>query len=211
MEDRAQAFTLEALVAALVLLVGLGVAVQSTSVTSLSASTADRQVGQQQEGVVTGLLDAAASQDDLRSSLLYWNASNETFHDAGKKGYYTSSIPPTPFGEALNRTLDERDVVVNVNLHYLEAADDGTLQPRTQRLIHQGIPSDDAVRAVRTVTLYDDDPLFAPANDSSNATVVPMNTTVIEASQNETFYAPDVAPAEPLFNVVRVEVVVWRV
>jgi len=50
------------------------------------------------------------------------------------------------------------------------------------------------------VTLFDDDLLTDLDGVDTNVTV----------SNSSTFYAPDAAPDDDLYNVVRVEVTVWR-
>ncbi|MFB6189503.1 MAG: hypothetical protein ABEI57_06435 [Halapricum sp.] len=195
--DRGQAFTLEAVVAAVVVLGGLLFALQVSGVTALTSSTASGAMVQQQETLASGILDAAAASDSIRPMLLYWDDGKETFYGpySDSDGYYTVG-PPTAFGSLLNETLDGQSVALNVDLHYVDA--NGTVQRR--ELVRNGEPSDDAARATRTVTLYDDDRLL-----NGDGTV--SNTTLANAS----FYLPDRYPDGPIYNVVRVEVVVWPV
>jgi hypothetical protein len=74
-----------------------------------------------------------------------------------------------------------------------------------QRLVDSGTPSDDAVRVVDAVTLYDDTRLLDANASEENATL-----QEVSADTNRTFYAPDAAPDGPLYNVIRVEVVLWK-
>jgi len=67
-------------------------------------------------------------------------------------------------------------------------------------MVYRGAPSDNAVTATRTVTLHDDDELVT-ANGSDTGTTV---------DESGTFYAPDASPGTNVYNVIRVEVVVWR-
>lgn len=193
---RGQAFTLEAVAAALLLLASLLFALQATAVTPLSTSTANQQIQNQETGLATGVLDAAVANASVKPSLLYWNDSGGRFHGATDDGSYPNGGPPTEFGRMLNATFDNRSIAFNVNVLYLSASGD----PRTEPLVHLGTPSDDAVRTTRTVTLLDTDVLY-------DADETPTNTSVTEAA---TFYAPDAAPESPVYNVVRVEVIVWR-
>lgn len=195
---RGQAFTLEAIIAAVVVLGALLFALQVSGVTALTASTSSQQVLTQQGAVAAGALDTARDNDSLRPTLLYWNENDTRFHEiptAVDRDFYTVA-PPTAFGTVLNQTLADRNVAFNVNLLYVGAT--GTIN-RT-RLVRQGRPSDDAARATRTVTLYDDDRLLDANGTASNTTV-----------ENASFYAPDQSPDGPVYAVVRVEVVVWRV
>lgn len=199
--DRAQTFTLEAVVAAILLIAGIAFALQVTGVTSQSSSTASEHVSNEHAERAAGALDAAAANGTLRQTVLYWNVSTGSFHDSNQLGYYEDDGPPTAFWQTLTETFDERGLAINVNVIYL---DNGTTQRK--RVVHQGEPSDEAGRATITLTLYDDDRLY-----DRNGTL--SSTTVLEArnqTQPRQFYAPDVSDG-PIYTVVRVEVVVWRV
>lgn len=193
---RAQAHTLEAVAAAGLLLASVLFALQATALTPLSASTSSQSLESQGAQAADGVLAAAAANGSLDRSLRYVNASNGTFHDTGRRGYYVSGGPPTALGTVLNRTLHQRGYAYNVNVHYVSVGG----ERRTEQLVHFGAPTDQASAVSRTVTLYDDDPLL-------DADGEPTNTTLADA---ETFYAPDRSPTSRLYAVVRVEVVVWR-
>lgn len=194
--ERGQAFTLEAFVAALVLLASVAFALHVTGVTPATASTANDQVENQHEGITAGLLDSAVANDSLRPTLLYWNDTNGAFHGASEEYYVSRSPQNTTFGHQLEWAYGDRSVRYNVHVYY--ESSDGDI--RKQKLIHHGTPSDDAVRVVETVTVYDDDYLYDADGTPSNVTL----------SDSSSFYAPDVAPESPVYNVLRVEVVVWR-
>ena len=197
MNDRGQAFTLEAVMAAVLLLATLAFAIHVAGVTANTPSTADETIENQNRGLANGALDSAVANESLRPTLLYWNDTAETFHGADET-YYVSRSPPTVgdvgFGAVLNRSFDRFNVKYNVDVYY--ATNESGVEK--QRLVHHGTPTDDAVRATTIVTLYDDDPLY-------NVDGTPGNVTVAES---DTFYAPDVGDG-PVYNVLRVEVVVW--
>lgn len=91
--------------------------------------------------------------------------------------------------------MRDRGIAFNVNLYFVRPNGD-----REQRqLVHFGVPSDHASTAHRSVTLFDDDTLRAA--DGS-----PRSTTL----QNGSYFAPDIAPDGVVYNVIQVEVVVWR-
>ena len=206
--DRGQAFTLEGFVAALLLLATVAFVVQATAVTPLTESTSSQHAETQTTAMVDGVLDAAAANGSLQPTLLYWNESTGAFHGAETTGAYTNCEAPTAFGRLLSRSLFDQGFACSVNVRYLNAstgylnASTG-LQLETQRLVYSGEPSDNAVRAIRAVTLYDDDRLLDASGD-------PTNTTLAAAGANGTFYTPDAAPSSPVYAVVEVEVIVWR-
>ncbi|MFB6074431.1 MAG: hypothetical protein ABEJ89_05420 [Haloarculaceae archaeon] len=195
--ERGQAHTLEAIVAGLVLLSSLVFALQMTAVTPLSASTSSQHIENQQRAAASGVLAAAAENGTLRDAALYWNESAGRFHNVSRLGYYTDE---TPDGLALARMLDRTyadSVAFNVYLVY--GLPDGGAN--RVRLIYRGVPSDNAVTAARNVVLTDNATLIA---EDGTETTVPV-------SNSSTFYAPELHDGSPVYNVIRVEVVAWRI
>ena len=190
--ERGQAHTLEAFTAALLLIGGVVFALQVTAVTPLTASTSSQHVENQQLQMARGLLDSAVENGSLRRAVLHWNESDGTFFGSSAAGYYASGGPPTTFGAMLNRTFRDRGIAMNVNAYYITATG-GT---RMQEIVHFGAPSDNAVSARRTLTIYDDDNL-------TGSTSKPVN-------DSNSYFAPDISPDTGLYNVLRVEVLIWR-
>ena len=194
-EDRGQAYTLEAIIAAVLLISSLVFALQVTAVTPLSASTSNQHIENQQRASAAGVLTAAQEAGVLKEAVLFWNDSQGEFHGAERMTFYTNTYPPNEFGNITERAFDGRGLAVNVHVY-----PDANADP--SRMVYRGEPSDNAVSASRTVTIYDDDELTG---------TTPPDTTVT-ASEADTF--TDVVPAEAnsngIYNVVRVEVVVWR-
>lgn len=194
--DRGQAHTLEAVAAAILLLGSLTFALQVTAVTPLSASTSNQHIENQQAATVEGVIESARESGALYEAALYWNDSAGNFHDADRRGFTTNEdVRRIPLGSALAAEFAERGVAFNVRFRYQR--EDG--QERTVQYIYRGQPSDNAVTRKATVTLYEDDPLIAA--DRS-----PTSTTVNESS----LYASNADPSSNLYNVIRVEVTVWR-
>lgn len=194
--DRGQVFTLEAFVAALLVLSSVVFALSVTAATPLSGSASNRHVENQQAALGNGLLGTSSATDELRSTLLYWDEANGTFHGAAERGYYRSCGFETPLGQYLERTLSDNSITCTLSLQYLTA----TGEIRSDRLAYVGEPTDNAVRARTTVVLYDDDVLLDSAG----------NPTATTLAESRTFYAPDAAPADRLYNVIEVEVILWR-
>ncbi|WP_132057562.1 DUF7288 family protein [Halorussus amylolyticus] len=194
--DRGQAHTLEAFTAALVVVSGVIFALQATAVTPLTASTSNQHIENQHQEMARGLLASEAENGTLREALVHWNVSEESFVESPDRGYFANRGPPNAFGDALDETFGDAHVAYNVRVRYRTPDN----RSRTETMVYMGSPSDNAVTATRTVVLYDDDSLVGPDDD----------TTVGEADAEGDFYAPDAAPDGPVFNVVGVEVVVWR-
>ncbi len=193
---RGQAHTLEAFVAATVLLASVTFALQVTAVTPLTASTSSQHIENQQASVAQGLLDAAAENGTLKRTVLLSNISTseeDNFVDGG---------PPTVFGAMLNETLDERGIAFNVDIYTVQENQEGKALNRIG-LVHMGKPSDHAASASRLVTLMDTD----RRHEVDGGVAVPTNETLDSGSS---FYLEERHDGDPVWTVVRVEVVVWR-
>ena len=195
--DRGQAYTLEAFIAALLLISSLTFALQVTAVTPLSASTANQHIENQQRSSASGVLAAGHESGALKEAVLYWNATGEEFHDPDRADYYTNQYPDIPFGGMLDRAFGGRGLAVNVLVHTEDRA-------RPQPMVYHGEPSDNAASASRTVTLYDDDRIRFE-NQSLGDTL-----SQVESDPDRAFYGGDAHDSSLVYNVVRVEVVVWR-
>ena len=192
--DRAQAHTLEAIAASLILLSSLVFALQVTAVTPLTGSTSSQHIENQQAAVAEGVLAAAADNGTLTPTLLYWNESSGTWHGATTDGY-VQGAPPTTFGETLTETFLDRGIVFDLTLYYVDDTGDRQRVP----IVDLGQPSDHASTASRTVTLDDDDPLRDPDGSVSGTDL-----------GNASYLVPDADPNQALYSAVEVELVVWR-
>jgi len=192
-KDRGQALTLEAVASGILLLVAVGFALQMTAVTPLSASTSSQHLENQLESSGEGVLASTAESGALREAVLYWNESQEKYHNATGSDYYRGGPADNEFGDALDRAFGDRNIAYNVIVHYQL---DG--ERFTQRMIYQGQPSDHAVSASRTVALMDTHNLTEPDGGP-------------ELQRSNSYFIEDDAPNDPLFNLVRVEVIAWRI
>lgn len=196
--DRGQAHTLEAITAGMLLLASVLFALQVTAVTPLTGSTSSQHIENQQGRLAEGVLAAEAENGTVVQSLLYWNESGGRFYGAADDGYHSGG-PPTQFGNVLDQTLRERNIAFDVNVFYVRA--NGQRERRS--MVDLGSPSDHASTATRTFTLYDDDVLYQP--NATTGQPEATNTTVAEGG----YFAPDVYDGR-LYNVIELEVVVWR-
>jgi len=192
-DERGQAHTLEAVAAGMLLLASVLFALQVTAVTPLTGSTSSQHIENQQAALAEGLLASEAENGTVVPTLLYWNESASGFHNTSA-GVYRSAGPPTTFGSVLNRTLGERNIAFDVSIYYVRQ--NGERERRA--LVNLGEPSDHASTARREFTLYDTDRVIA------------ADGTELETLENTSYFAPDAAPNSRLYNVVEVEVVVWR-
>ena len=183
--------------ASLLLLASVSFALQMTAVTPLSASTSNQHIENQQAATADGVLAAAAESGALRRAVLFADAEGD-FRQTGMDGYYTNSPPANRFGAMLDRAFGDRGIVYNVFVKYQTG--DGLV--KRKRMLYQGVPSDNAATASKTVTLVDDDVLFG--DPDGDGVAEPTATRVSDSS----LYRD--AATGGLYNVVEVEVVVWR-
>jgi hypothetical protein len=104
----------------------------------------------------------------------------------------------------LEETFDERGYIYNVDVVYRPKH----LSNGTQRvpMVDRGTPSEQAVTASYTVTLYDNQTLTA-RNASQNVELWQYDTN---ATNNVDGYYPIPDAVDgPVYNVVEVQVVVW--
>ncbi len=193
--DRGQAHTVEAFIAALLLISGLLFAMQATAVTPLSASTSNQHIENQQRALASGLLSTAAEDGTLKEAVLYWNASDGEFTNSSDAGYYTSAGSQNAFLESLNHTLAERRIAYNVRVRVHNTSGEEP-RVRTRSMVEMGQPSDNAVTASRTVTVYDTDRLTG-AEDC-------------QLAECASFYAPNADEDSQLYNRLEVRITTWR-
>lgn len=193
--ERGQAHTLEAVAASVMLLASVVFALQVTAVTPLTASTASQHIENQQAGVAEGVLDSAAEQGTLKETVLLWNESASAPFGVGDRGTYSLGGPPTAFGETLEETFLDRGLAFDLAYRYV----DGDGDVRQREIVDLGKPSDHAVTVTRTVTLFDSDHLYYPDGTKQSTTL----------DGTSTFFATDVH-AGPTYNVIQVELTIWR-
>jgi len=192
--DRGQAHTVEAFIAALLLISGLLFAMQATAVTPLSASTSNQHIENQQRAVAHDLLSTAAEDGTLHEGILYWNATGGTFQNSSEAGYYTSANSENPFLESLNHTLGERRIAYNVRIRSHNTT--GTPSTRTTTMVQMGQPSDNAVTASQTVTVYNTDRLTGEDD-----------CQLVDCAS---FYARNTDGDSQLYNRLEVRITTWR-
>jgi len=196
-DDRAQAHTLEAFAAAVLIVAGLTFALQATAVTPLSASTSNQHLENQQRAVANDLLETSAANGDLRDAVLRWDPENGSFTDGRSPTYFTGGGPPNQFGRALNESFGERRIAFNVRIRHGAGGESQTT------LVNMGSPSDNAVTATRTVVLTDDANLTAPGYEDTTLRMLSDGTADGE------FYAADVGGGA-VYDRLEVRIVVWQ-
>ncbi len=195
--ERGQIHSLEAVIAALLIVGGLLFASQATAVTPLSASTSNQHIENQQQTMANDLLAITAANGTLQEALLYWNVSESAFIDANAElGHYSGSPPPGhPLHDAFSQTFEGGLYAYNIELRTVDERGgfDST------QLIHMGTPSDNAVTATTTVTLYNFDTI-----DGDGPRLDEMD------GESEFWTDPHSNETASVYTTVEVRMTIWR-
>lgn len=207
-DDRAQAFTLEGFIAAVVVLSALLFALQSIVITPSTGGQVGGQTERSLQQQAGDTLAINAESGNLSRVVRYWDpCANVNYHNAGGFGYAEASdIADGKYalGTLLNQTFEERGRPFNVVVEYhtnSSASDWEAGQTRNVTIFRQGTPGEQSITASRTVVLYDDQRLTAPTTDETLGEAA-------ECSDTASFAIPDAAPNSEVYNVVTVKVIV---
>lgn len=196
-DNRGQAFTLEAVAAALLLAGVLAFIVSATAVTPFSASfggTGDTVSDEKRSA--QAFLETQSDKGNIKQTLLYWSDQDEKFHHASGT-YYTDQMPPTPFGEALDDMYVQNGYEVNIDAVYLTAPSNDNRERRVQPVVNSGTAPSDAITVQHSVTVYNSDPVYDE------------NLNEYQTLGETSYYAPNVENTE-LYNIIIVEVTIWE-
>jgi hypothetical protein len=211
-DDRGQAYTLEGVVGAILVLTALLFATQSVIITPTTGGTVDAVVRTELRQQANDVLVTTAQNEsfDLSAMVRYWDGNRQTFVGAtNPRVGYGSKEPPKGFGTLLEATFTAHAYQYNIRLRYLGAVnasgpDDG---PGTIPLVVRGDPSDNAVQATYAVTLYDNQTLTASDTGMQGVELWELDTNATDGDDGY-YPIPDASPG-PVYNVVEVRLVVW--
>ncbi len=198
--DRGQIHTLEAFISVMLIVGALLFASQATAVTPLSASTSNQHIENQQQTMANDVLDIAAEEGSLRTALTHWNLSQsdddipphfEGVSDPNRSTYSSIVNRDHPLNTTFETAFGTGVYAYNIELRYLDA--NGNFE--VADLVVMGTPSDNAITASRTVTLFDDDEI--------------VTGEALEDIEDD-FWAPDADAESDLYNVVEVRMTIWR-
>lgn len=205
-DRRGVQWTLEAFLAVLLLLSALVVVASVLPVGTQQAEADLAQTQLRQAG--DDVLRLAGAEGRLRAAVLYWNTTTGEFLDTqstlGPDPHYVTFDNGSghPLAELLVNTVDEHQISYNIYIEYETAV--GVTERRP--LVYQGPPGGDSVTTSETVLLFGDD---EPRASAGNCTLARIDNS--SACGAESFYAPDAAPGSDRYNVVQVQLELWRV
>lgn len=199
---KGQVHTVEAVAAAILILSGVVFAQSVTSITPMTASTASQHAENQQGELAKGFISITSDDGSLKKTLLYWDESNERFHNSsGPTPYYTMVTPESEFGNAVETHFIERGLGIRVDLLYYRENSSGELEKVGIPYIDFGTPSDHAYTTSTNITLYDSDKLI---NEDGSE-----NAMALEDSS--TYIMDDIDPDSEVYNIIEVRVNIWRI
>jgi len=191
-DEKAQLHTLEGVSAAAIMLLILLYAIEATSLTPLTSSTANVHVESELQIMgqdILSALDYAEPGYDsrLKSDVSNWNGSefswNGTYYvDISKKNLSNNMTG------IFEKVLVNWGIAHNVELKYLTISENQT-STASSTMIYNGDPSNNAIIVSRKIVLQ---------NGNINASNFPSNPI------------PDIDPSTNLYNIVDVKIILWR-
>jgi hypothetical protein len=208
--DRGQVFTMEGFIASVVVLSAVVISLQVVVTVPGTQGGVDAESTAQLRSEATDLLVSAAEDGSLTAAIQYWSSTEQRFYGSRDEatGYGGDGPPEVLFDGAFAETFGERGYSYNVVFRYrggnVSDVNDGSDE---LVFVSQGTPTDGAVSAGYTVTLYDNMTLNQNVNDDGREFWEYDQSA--NNGVNGYFPIPDAAPNSPLYNVVEVRVTVW--
>ena len=201
-DERGQAFTLEGLIAAIVLLTAVLFALQAVVITPTTGGSVDRGVQAQVDQQLTDTMLVSAEDGNLSELVRHYSAENESWHNEtpGNESVYNSSTFADELDFVIGDVLDEHFVnqsgkSYNVEFIYF---DEGGENRTTKDVVRMGgARSDSAVTASYMVVLHEGQDLTAPDSDD------------VSIDDDHSYPIPNVSEDDEFYNIVEVRVTVW--
>ncbi|KCZ71765.1 hypothetical protein ANME2D_01820 [Candidatus Methanoperedens nitroreducens] len=198
-DEKAQLHTLEGVAAAVIILLVIIYAIDATSMTPLTASTASVHVETELRALgqdILNTLDYAepGHTSKLKNDILAWNGSVYTWSGSNYTVRIGTDNLNNNLTEIFRDTLVEQGIAHSVELTFI---DNSTLIPYTVNMIYNGDPSNNAVVVSRKFILQNIGPIDGedrPEGDSID-THNPIK---------------DIDPSTNLYNIVDIRLILWR-
>ncbi len=193
LDEKAQLHTLEGVAAATIMLLVIVYAIEATSMTPLTSSTANVHVETELAVLGQDILNALdyaepGYNSKLKNDIITWNGNEYVWN--GTKYAEKNNASASPLTSNLtiitNATLIGQGIAHNVELTYIANVSNIT-SPASSIMIYNGDPSENAVIISRKLVLQNTD--FSPAAN---------------------YPVKDIDPSTNLYNVVEVKLTLWR-
>ncbi len=196
MDEKAQMHTLEGVAAAAIMLLVISYAIDATSMTPLTSSTANVHVETELQTLGEDILSAMDYSEPgynskLKNDVLNWDGNTYSWDGTQYLKSGTTNNLTNNLTAILSATLVSQGIAHNVDLVYI---DNTTYLPSLpQKMIYNGNPSDNAVIVSRKIVIYRSD-----INQSS-----PLY-------QNNPICQNNIDNSTNLYNIVEVRLTLWR-
>lgn len=195
-DKRGQAFTLEGVIGAMILLTAVLFALNSAVLLPSTGETGNQaQIEQEAKDV----MQVAADEGHLSQIARCYNTTEEQW--AWAEGEGTPAAPPeNALGNMTEETFGDRDRSYNIEVKYANNTD-------PERLVYQGASTRNGVTVSRTVTLYNDQPLIENEDCDPNGVT---GDDLGELDQDTTPYPISEADRDTdyIYNVVEVRLTI---
>jgi len=160
-DDRGQAYTLEGIIGAMILLTAVLMALNSAVLLPSTSGTIDRGVQSDVGQQATDVLRIADEDGNLSATLRCWDTGNASFYGAtSADGTYGYSNPMNnSLGTMLEETFSDRYNSYSLRANYRTPDDDVAGEEVT--IVEQGNALRKSITVTHTVTLYEDQNLTA--------------------------------------------------
>ncbi len=196
-DEKAQLHTLEAVIASMMVVGIIIFTVQATSLTPLTASTANSHIEAQLQTIGQDMMNALSyspygHSSDLKNDILNWDGDSYVWSGAEYRatGNQSHSLENSSLAESLDMIAVRRGIAHNV--HFTWVNEDGIVLSR--RYIYNGDPSNNAVVISKMIHLCE--------AEIGNATEFRERTGIPSAD-------PD-TPSTDFYNIVNVKMTLWR-
>ncbi|SEQ42819.1 DUF7288 family protein [Natrinema salaciae] len=197
--DRGQAYTLEGFIGAMVVLLAVLFALQSSVIVPTTGGLADRSVQAQIQQEAQDALIVSNHDGNLSETVRNWD---------GDGGFEGAAQPPAPDEDAETYSTDQFANESELGLVLKERFGENgwnynvELHPETGKrttLVYQGSPPSSALSASYTIALYANQTVTSEWSDAELHEVDPNQRTIKYANSGDTL----------LYNVVEVRVILW--
>ncbi|MEZ5335578.1 MAG: hypothetical protein R2741_10245 [Methanolobus sp.] len=193
-DSRAQMHTLEAVMASLIMIGVIVFAVEATSLTPLTSSTANAHIEAQLQTIGQDMLSALSYEghshsSDLKNDVKNWDGKEYVWNGTAYESRYSShtALTNSSLQEILEFIAIPRGIAHNVHFTWVDS--NGLVAGRAY--IYNGDPSDNAVIISKKVVLSD--------YDIGNTTSFVTSTGIPDSDSGSDFY-----------NIVNVKMTLWR-
>lgn len=206
--DRGQAYSLEGIVGAIIVISALVIGLQAADPSPWSSDGVERQA-EDLRTQVEDVLDAAG-EDGLRTAITCVNNSVEGYHDPAVGA---PSNNATEFNRLLNRSLVQSGHDYLITFEYFDPSGDQLTVDRVYP-DERSSPGDGAVSSTRTIVLSEGDKIHTRQSDGTQQTCQAAQRTHNTLGETDRadldFYITEQASADDdIYALVRVRVIAW--